>query len=110
MEVSVESFKSVDLVKVAGRVDSATAPSFSEALQQITDTGRYKIVVDLSGVEYMSSAGLRALVGALRTCKGRFGDCKIAAPSGRVLEVLDLAGLTELFDTHESTTAAVGAF
>ena len=110
MDISVESFKSVDLVSVTGRVDSTTAPSFSEALQQITDSGRYKIVVDLSGVDYMSSAGLRALVGTLRSCKGRFGDCKIAAPSGRVREVLDLAGLSELFDTHDNTTAAVGAF
>ena len=110
MAVEVESFKSVDLVKVSGRIDSASAPALDEALKQLTENGRYKLVLELSGVEYMSSAGVRALVSALRTCKGRFGDVRIANPSERVQEVLELAGLTSLFQSYDDATAAVGSF
>ena len=110
MAVEVESFKSVDLVTVSGRIDSSSAPALDEALKQLTENGRYKLVLEMSGVEYMSSAGVRALVSALRTCKGRFGDVRIATPSVRVGEVLELAGLTSLFEIYDDTTAAVGSF
>ena len=109
--INVESFKSVDLIEVIGRIDSSTAPALDEALKQLTDNGRSKLVVDLAGVEYMSSAGLRALVAALRTSRSRIGgDVRLAAPSTRVKEVLDLAGLDALFQQFDDRTAAVGSF
>ncbi len=110
MAIEVNSYKSVDLVKVSGRIDSSNAPAFDEALKQLTDNGRYKIVLELSDVDYMSSAGLRAMVSALRTCKSRFGDVRLASPSSRVNEVLGLAGLSSLFETYADPTAAVGSF
>lgn len=108
--INVKNFKSVDLVEVGGRIDSTTAPALDEALKQLTDSGRTKLVIDLSGVEYLSSAGLRALVSALRECRSRFGDVKLASPSERVNEVLQLAGLDSLFEQYDDPTAAVGSY
>ncbi len=48
-----------DVIKVKGRIDSATAPNFGAALTSLTDQGRYHIVIDMSDVEFISSAGLR---------------------------------------------------
>ena len=53
-------------------------------------------MLDLGGVEYMSSAGLREMVRVLKRVKRSGGDLRIANPSDRVKEVLELAGL----DTH----------
>jgi anti-sigma B factor antagonist len=110
MEISSESFKRADLITVTGRIDSSNAPELEAALSAVTDGGRYNIVLDLSGIEYMSSAGLRAIVGAYRECRNHGGDVRIANPSDRMREVFDLAGLTAIFAIYDDTTAAVGSF
>ena len=60
----------------------------------------------------LSSAGLRVLVAALRECKKlpNNGDVRLSNPSDRVAEVLELAGLSDMFPTFDDTTAAVGSF
>ncbi len=106
----INSYGSVDVVKVAGRVDSSNAPELDSALKGLQDSNRYKFVIDLAQVDYMSSAGLRTLVSALRTSKKRSGDVRLARPSERVTEVLELAGLTSLFQIFNDQTAAVGSY
>ena len=110
LTISTESFKRVDLITVAGRVDSNTAPQLDEVLNGLMDDGRHNLVLQLSAVDYMSSAGLRALVAALRECKKNRGDVRLTNLSQRVKEVLDLAGLDEMFQTFDDETAAVGSF
>ena len=110
LNISVESMKRVDLMRVAGRVDSNTAPELDDKLKELASNGRHNIVLELSQVDYMSSAGLRALVSANKECQRNRGDVRLSSPSERVAEVLDLAGLNELFQTYEDTTQAVGSF
>ncbi|WP_420645204.1 STAS domain-containing protein [Candidatus Leptofilum sp.] len=110
MNFSVESMKRVELVTVSGRIDSSNAAEFEGGLKQLTGTGRSNLVLNLAGVTYMSSAGLRTLVSTLKECKRGGGDVRLAAPSERVSEVLSLAGLDSLFKVFEDDTAAVGSF
>lgn len=110
LTIDVEQLKRVDLIKVSGRIDSNSAPEFDQTLKESLDDGHYNIVLDLSGVVYMSSAGLRAIVSALRECKKKRGDVRLANPSDRVNEVLHLAGLDALFQVFDDTTTAVGSF
>ncbi len=111
MEVSNQQFKRCDLITITGRVDSATAPKFAEALEKIGGESRFKIVVDLSGVEYMSSAGFRALIAAQRNCK-RYnrGEVVLANVPTNIYSALELAGFTNLFQIFSDVTAAVGYF
>ena len=111
MEITTKKFKSCDMVVVKWRVDSSTAPQLSEALEGITGDGRFKIVLDMSGLEYMSSAGFRALLSSQRVCK-RYnrGEIVLAVVPERVKEALELAGFTELFKTFEDAVEAVGHF
>ncbi len=110
LSIAVESLKRVDLITVTGRIDSSNAEQLDAAFKEILDNGRNNIVMDLSGVNYMSSAGLRSLVAALRECKQRRGDVRLANVSERVGEVLSLSGLNKLFETFDDTTSAVGSF
>lgn len=110
LDMSVQSFKRVDLITVSGRVDSSTAPELEETLEDRMNEGRYNLVLDFSDVNYLSSAGLRALVSALRTCKKKGGDVRIASPSERVSEVMSLAGLDSLFTMYDDVTVAVGSY
>ncbi len=108
--IDMTSHKNVDVITAVGRIDSSNANQFDDALKQLIDDGRNNIVLNMSEIQYLSSAGLRAMVSALRECKKRRGDVRIAAPSDRVLEVLDLAGLTPLFETFPDNEFAVGSF
>ncbi len=110
MELTTKEMKRVSLVTVGGRVDSATAPDFDQALQALIQANRCQIVVDLKDVDYMSSAGLRGLVSALKGAKGCGGDLRLAQPSRRVSEVLELAGLNSIFTCYDDVTEAVGSF
>jgi len=111
MEITVKQFKSCDMLVIDGRVDSSTAPQLSEALEDLTGNSRYKIVLDMTNLEYMSSAGFRALLTSQRVCK-RYnrGEIVLASVPKRVQEALELAGFTELFKTFPDTVEAVGSF
>lgn len=111
MEITTKQFKNCDLVTVKGRIDSSTAPQLTETLEGITGGGRYKVVLEMAGLEFMSSAGFRALLASQRVCK-RYnrGEIVLAVVPERVQEALELAGFTELFKTYEDTVEAVGSF
>jgi anti-sigma B factor antagonist len=111
MEATTIHHKHCDLVKVTGRVDSQTAPQMAEALDAITNAGRFKIVLDLSQIEFMSSAGLRVLINTQKSCK-RFnrGEVVLAVVPQRIYEALDLAGFIPLFNFFDDVTSAVGHF
>lgn len=111
MEITTQEFKHCDLFKVTGRVDSATAPQFSKALEAANNNGRYKLVIDMSELEYMSSAGFRALLATQRNCK-RYnrGEVVLSNVPERIREALELAGFTELFKMFDSPLEAVGNF
>jgi anti-sigma B factor antagonist len=111
MEITNQEFKHCDLIKVKGRVDSSTAPEFTRALEKITNDGRFKIALDMSELEYMSSAGFRALLATQRNCK-RYnrGELVLVNVPDRIREALELAGFTELFKTFDDPLEAVGNF
>lgn len=112
IEIKVNEMKRIALLEVAGRVDSTTAGELGTKLNEVIDEGKNRIVLDLKEVEYMSSAGLREIVTALKRVQNLAGtgDLRIASPSERVREVLELAGLDEIFKIFDSQIDAVGSF
>jgi anti-sigma B factor antagonist len=110
MEISTEDVKNVAVLSVSGRVDSATAPDLENGLKKLVEGEKTQIVLDLKNVEYMSSAGLRAMVSTLKAVKRVNGDLRLASPSPRVEEVLRLAGLTSIFSIHPTREEAVASF
>ena len=110
MEVSSKQFKHCDLLVIKGRVDSSTSPKLGEALDAIANESRYKIVIDMAEVEYMSSAGFRALLAAQRNCK-RFnrGEVVLASVPANIKSAFELAGFTILFRIFPDVTTAVGS-
>ena len=110
LKISTESYKRASLITAVGRIDSSNATQFDSTLKDVLSGGQHNLAIDLSQVNYMSSAGLRAIVAAQRECKKKGGDVRLAAPSERVAEVLSLAGLNSVFTVYDNVTAAVGSF
>ncbi|MFC2064241.1 STAS domain-containing protein [Chloroflexota bacterium] len=111
IEITTQQFKRCDLVSISGRIDSYTAPKLEEAIEEINDAGRYKIVLDLSGLEFMSSAGFRTMLLGQRNCK-RYnrGEIVLASLPKRTKEALDLTGFLPLFKVFDDQVTAVGNF
>jgi anti-sigma B factor antagonist len=111
MKLTTEQFKHCDLVKVAGRIDGQTAPQLAEALDAITGAERFKIVFDMSDVDFISSAGLRVLIDVQKTCKRwNRGQLVLAALPERIYETLDLTGFVPLFNIFDNVLHSVGSF
>jgi anti-sigma B factor antagonist len=111
MEITTKEFKHCHLLAVEGRVDSATAPQFGQKLDGLIADGVFKIVIDMEKLEFMSSAGFRALLATQRQCK-RYnrGEILLASVPVRIREALELAGFTELFKIYPEPLEAVGSF
>ena len=126
-KIITKQYKRVDLVEIDGRIDSSTAPQLEQALANIIKEGRFRIVVDMSETDFMSSAGLRAinqLYNALRersesqevVTKGvtagtyKSPHLKLLYPSNNVLEVLKTAGFDMYLEVYHNLDQAVAAF
>jgi len=99
----------VAIVTIAGRVDSATASTVDTELEMIVNDNK-KVVLDLKGVDYMSSAGVRALIKALRQAKKNRGGIKLAQVSEPIVEILNTIGMMELVQMYPSVDEAVASF
>lgn len=95
------------VVEVAGSVDAVTAPRLTEALQAAVAGGEPRVVVDLAGVHYVSSAGIRAILAGVKAARSAGGNLAVAAPQPQVREVFDLAGLTTIVAFHDDAAAAI---
>ncbi len=109
MNINISAHEQVTLVEVGGRIDSMNAHQLGEALSAEIDRGHIRIVLDLANVDYMSSAGLREIVSALKKVRGT-GDVRLSQPSPRVQEVLEMAGLDTIFQIFPSRGEAVGSY
>ncbi|MCS7062332.1 MAG: STAS domain-containing protein [Anaerolineae bacterium] len=110
MEITVKPLKQVDIVKVSGRIDSATAPEFDTALKGLLDRGRRRIVIDCEHLEYISSAGLRAMLAALKAAKAGGGNVVLAKVNERVRDTLSLVGFQTLFLQYTDIVDAIDSF
>jgi anti-sigma B factor antagonist len=116
MEITHKRLNRVDLLTISGRLDAASAPQFRQALEALFNQGRYRIVLDLAGLEYIASPGLRVLIEARKRARDwkltdlEGGDVRIANLPPRIKEVFDLTGFTSLFEVFSDTLEAVGSF
>ena len=84
-------------VELEGRLDTITSPDLEEELEDKIE-GIEKLVFDLGGLEYISSAGLRVLVGAAQAIDENDGDMVIRNLSVPVRDVFDVTGFSDAFD------------
>lgn len=96
MEIAEETQGRVTIVSARGPLDGSTSPAFGERLQYLASKEEPRILVDLSGVSFISSAGLRAVSTALKTVHAARGVLAVCVPKGAVQEVLDVTGFTAL--------------
>lgn len=110
MNIQTEERQDALVVAISGSVDGLTAEILLATLHEHVEAGQTRIVADLSGVEYTSSAGLRALLATVKEARRRSGDLRLADVQPNVRKVLDLSGFTTILKIYDDVDAAVASF
>ncbi|OHB74878.1 MAG: hypothetical protein A2Z34_05075 [Planctomycetes bacterium RBG_16_59_8] len=97
------------LLTLKGFLDAHTYEELENEVNMLFDAKTYKIVFDLSSLDYISSAGAGVFIGAIGTAQENDGNVILMRPSPNVKEVFDLLGLSQIFTFVDSKEAAVKA-
>lgn len=95
------------VLQVGGEIDVATAPRLREQLIKLVNEERFRIVVDLEGVDFIDSTGLGVLIGARKRVRLHEGDVKLVCNEPRIVKVFEITGLDQVFQIHGSLSDAV---
>jgi anti-sigma B factor antagonist len=109
LSIHTHNTKDVSVMRLIGTIDSDSTPHLEEALSKIVQDHN-KIVLNLQHVEYMSSAGLRAIVRAYQAVKKTGGDVHLANVPERVEGVLLTVGLNQMLKSYPNDQEAVAGF
>lgn len=110
MEIIIERQDRVTIVRPTGFVDAVTAGALAEALTAQLQAGNLFLIVDLDRLEYMSSAGLRVLLAALKEARRLGGDLRLANARAEVRQVLEMSGFTNVLPIHATLAEAAGSY
>lgn len=110
MDFTLDEFGDVRTVRIAGNLDTQTAPVAQEQLMQLIDDGATKILVDFEDLNYISSSGLRMLLVAFKRLEGTSGQLRICNPNTMVRDVFETSGFLEIFSVYKSQAEALDGF
>lgn len=108
MEIGIEKRGNVSTLRISGEINAITCTDLETALGGLMEEGETRIVIDLKGTRYVSSAGLRVILGAaqrLHRC-GRFAIC---GANENVYDILQIAGFPSIIDMFEDAVKAQAA-
>ena len=107
--VSSEPNGQVTIITVSGRVDSVTAATLDSELTRVLHEND-KLVLDLKGLTYLSSAGVRVIVRALQSAQKSGGGVRLAGIPNHVGDVLQTVGMMDRLQIYPSVNEAVASF
>lgn len=96
------------VILAEGRLDSLSANDFEEKVIQCIDSGEKSILLDFSMIDYISSAGLRALLTSVKRQKEKGGGLAICGLSGSVKEIFRVSGFDTVVDIYPDQESALG--
>jgi anti-anti-sigma factor len=108
MEFSEESVGDVCVVSTQGRLDGATSTTFADRFAKLIGN-QPNILIDFSGVDFVTSAGLRAVLSILKKVKSANGMLALCGVQPAVREILDITGLTPMMQIFASRSDGLAA-
>jgi len=109
MEINIDRLDNAVIVSAGSRLDGNSSAAFQESLTKLA-AAEPTIIIDMSGFNYVSSAGLRALLIVSRQCKSAGNNLALCGLTPDVSKVFDISGLLPMFAVFANTDEAVAAF
>ena len=100
----------IQVVRPQGRLDSTSGPAFEKDLIRTIDIGSRRMVLDFSGLQYISSAGLRVVLLAAKRMKlsgGRLALCSLSRQIGEVFEISGFGSILDIYPSYDEAVAAL---
>lgn len=107
MDVSTRTERDITIIAFAGNLDSNTSPVAQQAIDGVLAGGAKKLVVDFSALDYISSAGLRVLLGAAKKLQGSGSGLRLFGLNETVREVFEISGFSKILVVKGSEKEAV---
>ena len=107
LEITVESTDAYTLCRPVGELDAYTVNEFREALGSLSTSAR--LLIDLSSVPFMDSAGLGALIGGIRRAREAGGEVAVACSRPTLTRLLHTTGFDRIVPVTETLDDAVAA-
>lgn len=108
MDINVKTVSGISVIEISGDLDGSTAPIAQAEILPLAQPGS-KIVLDMSDVPYMSSAGLRMLLVTYRQVSGNKGQIVLVGLSEELRDTMSVTGFLDFFATHETIDAGMAA-
>ncbi len=110
MRLERSSHGNILVVEAGGNIDRISAEQLGSFLRYEIETGKRYLVLDLQAVDSMGQDGLWEMVTALKQVRRSRGDIRLAQPSDRVRDALEMSGLDEIFRIFDSLADAVASY
>lgn len=110
MQITVKTVGDVKVLEFEGKLDTQTSPDAETQLTQLIDGGAEKVLVNFGKLDYISSAGLRILLSAVKQLDTADGELRICSLNEVVREVFDISGFTTILNVLGSEPEALEGF
>jgi len=109
LSIAVRQAGDVAIILPAGFINAHTVRDFEDALEQLVQDGRYTILVNCKELNYISSAGLGAIMGLIETVREHGGDILLSNLQDNVFAIFDTLGFTQLYRVFSDEDQAMAA-
>ena len=110
MEIMTKTVNDVEIVFLNGRLDAYNSNLVEKKLDELINSGKTKMVADLSEVKYISSSGLRVMLSSLKKLNKLGGTLKLSSLQPYIMEIFEIAGFTQLFQIYDGEEEAIASF
>ena len=110
LKISKQARGDVQIVALDGSLDAKTTPQLNAELKATISAGHVKVVVDLTKLKYIASAGIGALFAGQKEAKGGGGDLRLAGANSEVQDVFDLLSFSAAFKMTPNLDEALKGF
>lgn len=106
MNVKLEASGEYALVSLDGRVDTTNANEFENSMLRVISDGHIKIILDCSGLDYISSSGLRVFLIVQKRLTAAKGQFRLCGLQPGIVEIFDISGFTSIFSIFPDKESA----
>lgn len=109
MEITITK-GTIDQIAINGSIDALTSQQLTATINAHIHDGHPNVIVDFSKVEFMSSAGLRAILASVKEARSAGGDFRLAAPQPSIEKILKMAGFHNIIKVFATVEEAITSF
>ena len=107
MQIDINPQDGITILKVSGRMDATTVTEFTEECQKQIKNGGGRFIVELAGLEYISSAGLRGILTIGKACKAAKATLAFCSMQAMVADMFKLSGFTSILTVYATLDEAL---